>query len=1331
MSGDYFSRTPALLYSYVDSDYKTFQSKVGQISDSVTPMITFNPDNNNNNHNYANNYHEFDDISMKYATQSVLQVLPDNPRHHSQQEHHLHRNQQQLNNHFLGNCCSPSMVTTTPQLPALKLTGVTTIVNETITSTNNVNCHTTHESGDNQLVNSNSRQTNLHKHSNIISSPHYDHLLSGNNHLTNDIPTENWCKHSPNTLMSLTGNDNWLVTSTPRSPLVGENYVNGVASVNICTKIDATEITGVNAITNIPIINSVTTTKNNNQHTLINLYNETRTNQQLCLTDNNVECYDMNINDTTDVNTKCFLPPANHIITSCIIDDHSVKPNSLPLPSSSSSSTSSSPLSSAYECTFTDSKLLPNHLWSTTPYLLNKQIGSNNNTLSTIQTSYPIQPLMTSYLNNSLNMDYHYHLHQEDQQNTIYNNHITNDNNISSKMSNYIPIIESRSYQHNISSPDESSSEACPTLPNETMNYDNELNSYESLHSVQSCILNNNNNNSNNNHHCNSERNQINDCSTILSAVNFTYLNSMPITSMLTTTLTAQTGTATSTTQILSSSPPSSAVTRKRMSNEFILSKHESDVMKACNHMNNLTPASPPLLLYNSMNMSIHKVLMKGTSDNCGLNCRNDSVGKGDSDGELEDDEEGEDDDGGVNLKRNHSTDLSDCEDEDDNEEEDVEGEDDINQKDQNTSNNNKTKSKSKDDLTKDVDNRKKNNGACRRSEKPPYSYIALIAMAIKASPSKRCTLSEIYQYLHTQFPFFRGQYTGWKNSVRHNLSLNEVFIKLPKGMGRPGKGHYWTIDPAAEFMFQDGASRRRPRGFRRKCASATAAAVAAAVAANNYSQMAHDNSVHKMSTSPFDNFNLGNMNHDLLSKEMSRFLNPNATNTRSMNYDSMNNVSKLQPLSNGLSISPGLNMTSISTNPLSFRRVEGCGAASSSSSVDTVFTNHAATSMNGQAHGPGSSVPISFDNVIRTQSDYFGIKLSGPSMEIPTLTNNFAENILVSKMNPKESDHSPYDFMNSSEKLRSNNNQLLPSIYQTMMHKTLTCIPNSNPTVASPLYKPTITDAYTSSVNISNSTQPPQDMQSDFAAYYGSEKDSQISDSRSLLLKINQHNLYDNNFNITQHSQGLLLDTKESNVLIHNSERLNSDADLHWSNEHVCWPCDSSVKRNQIFSQKESNQADITTNVIGSNLYTNEVFNVSQVNTNTCGNNNTSTNEFSDSTRRLIERFQEHDNSLYTRVLLSPSSKRSSNNISDIQHIGLTKCDESNRMNYSISTLDNSINIRVAEPYLSKCSRRESSQNKNEEIHAENEVLEYNTATTDSLASFINSPQSQKHNYT
>lgn len=108
--------------------------------------------------------------------------------------------------------------------------------------------------------------------------------------------------------------------------------------------------------------------------------------------------------------------------------------------------------------------------------------------------------------------------------------------------------------------------------------------------------------------------------------------------------------------------------------------------------------------------------------------------------------------------------------------------------------------------------------GGIRRQEKPPYSYIALIVMAIQASPTKRCTLSEIYQFLQQRFPFFRGSYQGWKNSVRHNLSLNECFIKLPKGLGRPGKGHYWTIDPTAEFMFEEGSFRRRPRGFRRKC---------------------------------------------------------------------------------------------------------------------------------------------------------------------------------------------------------------------------------------------------------------------------------------------------------------------------------------------------------------------------------------------------------------------------------------------------------------------------------------------------------------------------------
>ena len=114
--------------------------------------------------------------------------------------------------------------------------------------------------------------------------------------------------------------------------------------------------------------------------------------------------------------------------------------------------------------------------------------------------------------------------------------------------------------------------------------------------------------------------------------------------------------------------------------------------------------------------------------------------------------------------------------------------------------------------------------GGKQKTEKPPFSYIALIVMAIQNSSSKRMTLNEIYQYLQTHFSFFQGSYQGWKNSVRHNLSLNECFIKLPKAMGKPGKGHYWTIDPNCEFMFEEGSFRRRPRGFRRKCHSSQSA---------------------------------------------------------------------------------------------------------------------------------------------------------------------------------------------------------------------------------------------------------------------------------------------------------------------------------------------------------------------------------------------------------------------------------------------------------------------------------------------------------------------------
>nr|XP_020451305.1 forkhead box protein Q1-like [Monopterus albus] len=104
------------------------------------------------------------------------------------------------------------------------------------------------------------------------------------------------------------------------------------------------------------------------------------------------------------------------------------------------------------------------------------------------------------------------------------------------------------------------------------------------------------------------------------------------------------------------------------------------------------------------------------------------------------------------------------------------------------------------------------------RRAKPPFSYIALIAMAIRDSSSGRLTLAEINEYLMKKFPFFRGSYTGWRNSVRHNLSLNDCFLKVLRDPSRPwGKDNYWMLNPHSEYTFADGVFRRRRKRINKK----------------------------------------------------------------------------------------------------------------------------------------------------------------------------------------------------------------------------------------------------------------------------------------------------------------------------------------------------------------------------------------------------------------------------------------------------------------------------------------------------------------------------------
>lgn len=67
--------------------------------------------------------------------------------------------------------------------------------------------------------------------------------------------------------------------------------------------------------------------------------------------------------------------------------------------------------------------------------------------------------------------------------------------------------------------------------------------------------------------------------------------------------------------------------------------------------------------------------------------------------------------------------------------------------------------------------------------------------MAIEAAPARALPVKEIYAWIVRHFPYFRHAPQGWKNSVRHNLSLNKCFHKVAAAPGL-GKGSLWTVDP-------------------------------------------------------------------------------------------------------------------------------------------------------------------------------------------------------------------------------------------------------------------------------------------------------------------------------------------------------------------------------------------------------------------------------------------------------------------------------------------------------------------------------------------------------
>ncbi|XP_052816847.1 forkhead box protein J1-like [Mya arenaria] len=93
---------------------------------------------------------------------------------------------------------------------------------------------------------------------------------------------------------------------------------------------------------------------------------------------------------------------------------------------------------------------------------------------------------------------------------------------------------------------------------------------------------------------------------------------------------------------------------------------------------------------------------------------------------------------------------------------------------------------------------------------KPPYSYATLICMAMKETKKSKITLSAIYNWITDNFMYYRLADPSWQNSIRHNLSLNKCFQKVPRRKDEPGKGGFWRINPEYSDLIENGVFKKR-----------------------------------------------------------------------------------------------------------------------------------------------------------------------------------------------------------------------------------------------------------------------------------------------------------------------------------------------------------------------------------------------------------------------------------------------------------------------------------------------------------------------------------------
>uniref|UniRef100_A0A914LJ82 Fork-head domain-containing protein n=1 Tax=Meloidogyne incognita TaxID=6306 RepID=A0A914LJ82_MELIC len=107
---------------------------------------------------------------------------------------------------------------------------------------------------------------------------------------------------------------------------------------------------------------------------------------------------------------------------------------------------------------------------------------------------------------------------------------------------------------------------------------------------------------------------------------------------------------------------------------------------------------------------------------------------------------------------------------------------------------------------------------------KPPYSYISLISMAIQQSDRKMCTLSEVVYiillwHILNITKIIINVVPG-KIQLGILYLLIDCFVKVPRTPDRikncrPGKGSFWTLHALCGDMFENGCFLRRQKRFK------------------------------------------------------------------------------------------------------------------------------------------------------------------------------------------------------------------------------------------------------------------------------------------------------------------------------------------------------------------------------------------------------------------------------------------------------------------------------------------------------------------------------------